>query len=44
LGSKDLYFAFHIDTPDAVIEKLQAALDTIKLDGEYEKILNRYLR
>lgn len=44
LDSKDLYFAFHIDTPDSVVEKLQAALDAIKADGEYEKILSRYLR
>lgn len=44
LGSKDLYFAFHADTSDSVIQKLQAALDTLKTDGEYQKILDRYLR
>ena len=44
LNSKELYFAFHKDTPDSVIEKLQAALDSVKADGEYEKILDRYLK
>lgn len=44
LDSKELYFACHKDTPDSVIQKLQAAIDTLKTDGEYEKILNRYLR
>ena len=44
LGSKYLYFAFHQDTLDSVIEKLQAALDSVKADVEYDKILDRYLR
>ena len=44
LGSKSLYFAFHKDALDAVIAKLQAALDSNKADGEYDKILDRYVR
>ena len=44
IGSKDIYFAFNKDTPDAVIQTLQAALDSLKNDGEYQKILDRYLR
>jgi hypothetical protein len=28
-----LELALHKDTPDSVIEKLQAALDTLKADG-----------
>ena len=44
LGRKDQYFAFHKGTPDSVVQKLQAALDTLKADGEYEKILDGYLR
>ena len=44
LDRKDLYFAFHKGTSDSVIQKLQAALDTLKTDGEYEKILDRYLK
>ena len=44
LGRKDQYFACHKGTSDNVIQKLQAALDTVKADGEYEKILDSYLR
>ena len=44
LGRQNLYFAFHKGTSDSVIQKLQAALDTLKTDGEYEKILDRYLK
>ena len=44
LGHKDQYFAFHKGTSDSVIVKLQAALDTLKADGEYQKILDLYLR
>ncbi len=44
LNRKYLYFAFHKDTPDSVIQKLQAAFDTLEADGTYEKILERYLR
>jgi len=44
LHSQELYFAFHKDTSDSAIAKLQAALDSIKADGEYDKILDRYLR
>lgn len=45
----DLYFAFHKDTPDSLIDKFQQALDALKKkDGaeksEYEKILDRYLK
>ena len=44
LGQKNQYFAFHIGTSESVIQKLQAALDRLKADGEYAKILDRYLR
>ncbi len=44
LGRKDQYFACHIGTSDFVIQNLQTALDTLKSGGEYEKILDRYLR
>lgn len=44
LGRKNQYFAFHKGTSDSVIQKLQVVLDTLKADGEYEKILARYLR
>ena len=44
LGRKNQYFACHKGTSDTVIQKLQAALDALKADGEYEKILDRYVR
>lgn len=44
LKEGELYFAFNKDTPDLVIEKLQAALDSVVADGEYQKNLDRYLK
>ena len=44
LGRKNQYLACHQGTSDSVIQTLQAAIDAIKADGEYEKILDRYLR
>ncbi len=38
-----LYIAFSRSTPDAVIAKWQAALDGIKKDGTYDKILKKYM-
>jgi polar amino acid transport system substrate-binding protein len=43
-ASKELFFAFNKDTPDSVIHELQAALDSIKADGEYQKIVDSYLQ
>jgi len=37
-----LYIAFNINTKEAVIKTWQTALDSIKEDGTYEKILHRY--
>ncbi len=37
------YFAFNLATDDQVINKLQKALDELKVDGTHEKILDRYL-
>ena len=39
-----LSYAFNKDTPDSIIQKLQNALDGIKKSGEYEKILDKYLK
>jgi polar amino acid transport system substrate-binding protein len=36
------YFAFNRLTPDAIINKWQKALDTIKVNGIYNKILKKY--
>jgi polar amino acid transport system substrate-binding protein len=43
-SSEDAYFAFHKDTPDTVLQQLQAALDAIKAEGEFDKILDQYLQ
>jgi polar amino acid transport system substrate-binding protein len=43
-ASKELFFALNKDTPDSVIQELQSALDSIKQDGEYQKILDHYLQ
>jgi polar amino acid transport system substrate-binding protein len=37
------YFAFNRQVPDTVIRQMQAALDTLKKTGEYEKIQKKYL-
>lgn len=42
LGNKDLYFAFNKHTPDKIIEKWQKALDEIKENGQYKKIIEKY--
>jgi polar amino acid transport system substrate-binding protein len=40
-GASDFY-AFHKDTPDAVIKNFQNALNAVKRDKVYTEILNRY--
>ena len=44
LKKGELYYAFHKDAPDALLNKLQNALDELKNEGEYQKILNKYLK
>lgn len=36
------YFAFNKNTPQSIIDKWQKALDEIKADGTYEKIMKKY--
>ena len=38
-----LYFAFSKDVDDALIERLQAALDQLKQSGDYDKIVAKHL-
>lgn len=38
------YFAFHQNTPDRMIKSFQKTLDEIKAQGDYDKILDRYLK
>ncbi len=42
LADAELYFAFNKKTNDKIINKWQKSLDTIKEDGIYKKIINKY--
>lgn len=42
LKEGELYFAFNKETDDAIIQKWQKSLDTIKANGEYDKIISKY--
>ena len=44
LTESELYYAFHKDTPDIFIQKMQKTLDKVKNDGEYQKIIDNYLK
>ena len=44
LKTGELYYAFHKDTPADIIQKMQQALDSLKKDGEYQKIKDAYLK
>jgi len=41
---KNLYFAFNKDTSDEIIGKFQKALDEVKKEGLYDKIISKYLK
>ena len=43
IKTKEYYIAFSKDTPDEEIQKWQAALDAMRQDGTYQKILDKYL-
>jgi polar amino acid transport system substrate-binding protein len=42
LNKDVISYAFHPDTPDTVIQALQKALDALKADGTYDRILTQY--
>lgn len=42
-NSDQLYLALNRETPDEVVQKLQAALDGMRKEGFVEDILNSYL-
>ena len=44
LKEGELYYAFHKDTPDDLLKKIQYELDKLKKDGIYQKILDKYLK
>jgi polar amino acid transport system substrate-binding protein len=40
--SSELYIAANLDTDDTIIFKLRAALNTIKVDGRYQQLLDKW--
>ena len=42
LKKAQLYFAFNKNTSDKIVKEYQKALDAIKKDGTYAKILAKY--
>ncbi len=44
LSGSSLWYAFHKDIPNDVVELYQKTLDAIKADGTYDKIANKYLK
>ncbi len=44
LKEGEVYYVFNRDISDSIINKLQNALDEIKKDGTYQKILDKYLK
>jgi len=42
LSKSELHFAFHKETPKEIINKLQQALDELKKEGVYKKIIDKY--
>lgn len=44
LQTGELYYAFHKDTPDDIVNAFQHALNELKREGEYLKIKNAYLK
>jgi polar amino acid transport system substrate-binding protein len=42
LKKGQLYYAFNKKTPNSIIKKYQKALDEIKADGTYKKIISKY--
>ena len=42
LKEGEVYYVFHKETSDSIIETLQNALDELKSDGEYQKVLDKY--
>lgn len=41
-GGQEMHLALNKQTPDHIVQKLQASLDEMKADGSYEKILAKY--
>jgi polar amino acid transport system substrate-binding protein len=44
LKEGELYFAFHKDTPQELLQQLQNALDALKAQATYQNIIDKYLQ
>ncbi len=44
LKEGELFFAFHKDTPEELLQQLQSALDALKADGTYQTIIDKYVQ
>lgn len=44
LKKSELFFTLHKDTDSAIAQKLQKALDDLKSSGDYQRILDTYLK
>jgi polar amino acid transport system substrate-binding protein len=44
LGKKNMYYAFHKETPDSVIVVFQEAFNDIKSDGKLDEIFKKFLQ
>jgi polar amino acid transport system substrate-binding protein len=44
LKEGELFFAFHKDTPEELLQQLQSALDTMKADGTYQSVIDKYVQ
>ncbi len=42
INRADISYAFYIETPDWIIEKLQKMLDELKAEGAIEKLTKKY--
>ncbi len=42
--SRGLYMAFSNETPDKIVQKCRNALENLKKSGEYQQILDKYLK
>ena len=41
--SADYYLAFNTQTPDYIVEQFQTALETLKSNGEYDRLVSEFL-
>jgi polar amino acid transport system substrate-binding protein len=44
ISKEGAYMAFSLNTPDALVDQFRAALEKIKQDGTYDRILSKYLQ